>query len=78
LFRIQHRSFVVGETWRGRKLERAQQPDGTDPDGNGDGTAIVDMGAYEFGSYRYGDPNCDSVVDFDDINPFVAILSGGG
>jgi hypothetical protein len=25
-----------------------------------------------------GDLNCDGVVDFDDINPFIAILSGGG
>jgi len=26
---------------------------------------------------RIGDVNCDGLVDFDDINPFVAVLSGG-
>ena len=44
-------------------------------DGRGTGTAIVDMGAYEFGSHRYGDLNCDGVVNFGDINPFVLALS---
>ena len=44
-------------------------------DGNGDGVAVVDLGAYEFGSHRYGDLNCDGEVDFGDINPFVLALS---
>jgi hypothetical protein len=44
-------------------------------DGDGDGTAVVDMGAYEFGSYRYGDLNCDGTLDFDDINAFLLALT---
>jgi hypothetical protein len=24
-----------------------------------------------------GDTNCDTIIDFDDINPFVAAISGG-
>ena len=43
--------------------------------------AIVDMGAYEFGSAPPvpghlcpGDLNCDGVNDLDDINPFVVAL----
>jgi len=34
---------------------------------------VVDMGAYEVQFLR-GDANCDSVVDLDDINPFVMAL----
>ncbi|MEW6252850.1 MAG: right-handed parallel beta-helix repeat-containing protein [Planctomycetota bacterium] len=44
-------------------------------DGDGDGTAIVDMGAYEYGSHAYGDVNCDDAVNFFDIDPFVLTLS---
>jgi parallel beta-helix repeat protein len=44
-------------------------------DGNSDGTARVDMGAYEFGSYRYGDMNCDGLVDLGDVEPFVLALT---
>ncbi len=45
-------------------------------DGDADGVAVVDMGAYEFGSLPYGDLNCDGAIDFGDINPFVLALSG--
>ncbi len=44
-------------------------------DGDGDGQARVDMGADEFGSFAYGDLNCDGVLDFGDINPFVLTLT---
>jgi hypothetical protein len=44
-------------------------------DGNGDSVAVVDMGAYEFGSHRYGDLNCDGAINFDDVNAFVLALS---
>jgi hypothetical protein len=44
-------------------------------DGNGNGQAVIDMGAYEHGSFRYGDLNCDGAVDFDDIDPFILALS---
>jgi len=40
-------------------------------DGDSNGTAVVDMGAYEFGSHRYGDLNCDGAVNAFDIDPFV-------
>jgi hypothetical protein len=42
---------------------------------------IVDMGAYEFQPAPplcAGDVNCDGVVDFDDIDPFVAALGCPG
>ncbi len=45
-------------------------------DGDGDGTARVDMGVDEVGSHRTGDLNCDGAIDFDDINAFVAALNG--
>jgi len=36
---------------------------------------VVDMGAYEYQvSIRHADLNCDGVVNFDDINPFVTAL----
>jgi len=38
---------------------------------------VVDMGAYEV-QFGRGDANCDGVVDFDDINPFVKALIGQG
>ena len=44
-------------------------------DGDADGVAVVDMGAYEFGSYCYGDLDCNGNCDFGDINPFVLALS---
>jgi hypothetical protein len=44
-------------------------------DGTGGGLAIVDMGAYEFGARPCGDLNCDGMVDFGDVNPFVQYLS---
>ncbi len=46
--------------------------------GDAQGGAVVDMGAYEFGSFRYGDLNCDARVDFGDINPFVLALTDPG
>ncbi len=45
-------------------------------DGDPSGVAIVDMGAYEFGSTVYGDTNCDGYVTFDDITPFVTAIVG--
>ncbi|MBU0639674.1 MAG: hypothetical protein KKB50_12480 [Planctomycetes bacterium] len=58
-------------------------PDETDMDGeyrlwDGDSVlgARVDMGADEFGSYRYGDLNCDGTVNGFDIDAFVAALKG--
>ncbi len=44
-------------------------------DGDGVGGARVDMGVDEFGSATYGDLNCDGVVTFDDIDPFVLTLT---
>ncbi len=44
-------------------------------DGNGDGVAIVDMGAYEFGATIPGDTNCDGLVTFDDVTPFVTAVA---
>ncbi|MBU0640405.1 MAG: right-handed parallel beta-helix repeat-containing protein [Planctomycetes bacterium] len=58
-------------------------PGETDMDGEyrlWDGDAVpgarVDMGADEFGSYRYGDLNCDGTIDTFDINPFILALQG--
>jgi hypothetical protein len=44
-------------------------------DGNADGQARVDMGVDEYGSFPYGDLNCDGAIDFGDINPFVLTLT---
>ena len=46
-------------------------------DGDDDGTVVVDMGAYEFGSHCcYGDLNCDGTLDGRDVRPFVlAVLN---
>ena len=43
-------------------------------DGNGDGEAIVDMGAYEFGDMCEGDFDSDRDVDGSDL----AIFAAGG
>jgi hypothetical protein len=47
-------------------------------DGNGDGQPRADMGVDEYGSFVYGDVNCDSSVSFGDINPFVLTLTDPG
>ena len=44
-------------------------------DGNGDGLSYVDMGVDEYGSFFYGDLNCDGSIDFGDINPYVLALT---
>jgi hypothetical protein len=44
-------------------------------DGDGDGVAIVDRGAYEYQSHRCGDLNCDGTVNAFDIDPFVLALT---
>jgi hypothetical protein len=49
-------------------------------DGDGDGLAIVDMGAYEFAAPPLqaaclGDANCDGVVSWRDIDVFVAAMN---
>jgi hypothetical protein len=44
-------------------------------DGDGDGLSYVDMGVDEFGSFVYGDLNCDGSVNFGDINPYVLALT---
>jgi predicted outer membrane repeat protein len=43
-------------------------------DGDADGFARVDMGAYEYGSFAYGDLNCDGAIDGADIDPFFLAL----
>jgi hypothetical protein len=53
------------------------------PDTGNGGSPLVDMGAYEFPDLAApptiapcaGDTNCDGLVNFDDINPFVLALS---
>ena len=61
------------------------QDDPATPDTGFGGPPLVDMGAYEFGDSPPpnpaacdGDLNCDGVLDFDDINPFVLALSDPG
>jgi predicted outer membrane repeat protein len=44
-------------------------------DGDGDGSARVDMGAYEFGAHARGDLNCDGSINGYDIDPFVLALT---
>ncbi|MGD8451882.1 MAG: right-handed parallel beta-helix repeat-containing protein [Phycisphaerae bacterium] len=44
-------------------------------DGDGNGVAIVDMGADEFGSYVFGDLNCDGAVDNFDLSAVVLALT---
>ena len=45
-------------------------------DGDGDGVAVVDMGADEVGSFTFGDLNCDGTIDGFDIDAFVKALAG--
>lgn len=40
-------------------------------DGDGDGMRRIDMGAHEFGSFRFGDLNCDGAIDAFDIETFI-------
>jgi hypothetical protein len=47
-------------------------------DGNGDERARVDMGVDEFGSFAYGDLNCDGAVNNFDITPFMLALNDPG
>jgi len=44
-------------------------------DGDRNGIAVVDIGADEFGSFVYGDLNCDGVINNFDIDPFVLALT---
>ncbi|MCK4343472.1 MAG: right-handed parallel beta-helix repeat-containing protein [Phycisphaerae bacterium] len=46
-------------------------------DGDGDGTPIVDLGAYEFGAppLCFGDSNCDGVINWRDVDFFVAAMN---
>ena len=43
-------------------------------DGDGDAAAVVDMGSDEYTGYALADLNCDGLVNFFDIDPFVAAL----
>ncbi|MCH8807413.1 MAG: hypothetical protein IH986_15195 [Planctomycetes bacterium] len=43
-------------------------------DGDGNGIATVDMGADEFGSFAFGDLNCDGAFNGADIDPFFLAL----
>ena len=45
-------------------------------DGDGDGVAIVDMGADEVGSFTFADLNCDGLLNAFDIDAFVKALAG--
>ncbi|MGD8453230.1 MAG: right-handed parallel beta-helix repeat-containing protein [Phycisphaerae bacterium] len=48
-------------------------------DGDGDGVAVVDMGADEFGAPGPGDLNCDGIVNNFDIRAFIlAVLNPDG
>ncbi len=46
------------------------------PDVGGNPSPMPDMGAYEVQLSKLGDMDCDGDVDFFDIDPFVAALSG--
>ena len=43
-------------------------------DGDGDHAAVVDMGSDEFGSFVFGDLNCDGAFDVFDVDAFVLAL----
>ena len=45
-------------------------------DGDGDGVAIVDMGADEAGSFIFADMNCDGLLNAFDIDAFAKALAG--
>jgi hypothetical protein len=45
-------------------------------DATGLGWAVIDLGAYEYASRPFGDLNCDGVVDYFDIDPFVLVVTG--
>ena len=48
-------------------------------DGDNNGAATVDIGAFEFGSsFLLGDVNQDGAVDFLDISPFIGVLAASG
>ncbi len=42
---------------------------------SGGGPGIIDIGADEFGSFRYGDLNCDGLLNVWDIDPFILALT---
>lgn len=44
-------------------------------DGDGSGSGLIDIGADEFGSFVYGDLNCDGFLDNEDIDAFVLALT---
>ena len=44
-------------------------------DGDGDGVARIDIGVDEFGSFLYGDLNCDGAANMFDIAPLVLSIS---
>ena len=45
-------------------------------DGDGDGISTVDMGAHEFGSFRFGDLDCDGTINTYDTDAFAVALGG--
>ncbi|MBU0639471.1 MAG: hypothetical protein KKB50_11450 [Planctomycetes bacterium] len=45
-------------------------------DGDDNGEARVDIGADEFGSFRYGDLNCDGMLGGFDIDPLALAVQG--
>jgi parallel beta-helix repeat protein len=44
-------------------------------DGDGDSLLRVDMGAFEYGAFRFGDLNCDGSLNGYDIDPLVLALT---
>lgn len=43
-------------------------------DGDADNVRSIDIGAYEFGAYAYGDIDCSGQIDASDISPFIKAL----